>query len=113
MTCALLTMGTASKSKVSSVLPAGNRASARCRSMRRRPRSAISCSASAARKRAAGQPSLSDCAASSAHISLMAGRRSSLKQEFDAGGVDGVVARHATTSRLEAGSTTWTAASSS
>ena len=45
--------------------------------MRRRPRSAISCSASAARKRAAGQPSLSDCSASLAHITLMAGRRRS------------------------------------
>src|SRR5467141_3568706 len=70
MTCTLLTMGTALKSKVSSVLPAGNRALARCRSMRRRPRSAVSCSASAARKRAAGQPSLSARAARAAHIKL-------------------------------------------
>ena len=77
ITCALLTIGTALKSKVSNVLPVGNLAPARCRSMRRRPRSAISCSASAARKRAAGQPSLSDCPASLAHISLMAGRRRS------------------------------------
>ena len=45
--------------------------------MRRRPRSAISCSASAARKRAAGQPSLSDCSTSFAHIDLVAGRRKS------------------------------------
>ena len=58
MTCALLIIGTASKSKVSRVLPGGRRASARWRSMRRRARSAISCSASAARKRAAGQPFL-------------------------------------------------------
>ena len=56
---------------------AASRASMRCRSKRRRPRSAISCSASTARKRAAGQPSLSDCSASLAHISLMLGRRNS------------------------------------
>ena len=37
----------------------GSRASPRWRSMRRRARSAISCSIRAARKRAAGQPSLS------------------------------------------------------
>ena len=55
MTWALLTTGTASKSKVSRVLPGGSRASARWRSMRRRLRSAISCSARAARKRA-GRP---------------------------------------------------------
>jgi hypothetical protein len=45
--------------------------------LRRRPRSAISCSASAARKRAAGQPSLSDCSASWAHTCLIAGKRNS------------------------------------
>src|SRR4051812_31077724 len=73
-------MGTALKSKVSKVLPAGNRALARCRSIRRRPRSATSCSASAARKRAAGQPSLSARAARAAHISLMAGKRNSLNK---------------------------------
>src|SRR6267378_1470691 len=38
MTCALLTTGTASKSKVSRVFPGGSRASARWRSRRRRPR---------------------------------------------------------------------------
>jgi|SRR5262245_38138413 len=38
MTCALLTMGTALKSKVSNVLLVGNLAPARCRSMRRRGR---------------------------------------------------------------------------
>jgi Adenylate and Guanylate cyclase catalytic domain len=113
MTCALLTMGTALKSKVSKVLPAGNRAPARCRSIRRRPRSAISCSASAARKRAAGQPSLSARAARAAHVSLMAGKRSSLSKSSTRGGVNGIVVRHAATSRLETGSTTWTAASSS
>ena len=58
MTCALESIGTASKSKLARVLPGGRRASARWRSMRRRSRSASSCSASAARKRAAGQPSL-------------------------------------------------------
>ena len=52
------TVGTV-KSKLSRVLPGGNRASARWRSSRRRLRSAISCSANAARKRPAGQPSLS------------------------------------------------------
>ena len=59
MTWALLTTGTASKSKLSRVFPSGNRASTRWRSSRRRLRSAISCSANAARKRPAGQPSLS------------------------------------------------------
>src|SRR5713101_1591330 len=49
MIWALLTTGTASKSKVSMVLPGGSLASARWRSMRRRARSAISCSARAAR----------------------------------------------------------------
>ena len=44
---------------------------------------------------------------------LDGGQAQLAQQEFDAGGVDGVVARHAATSRLEAGSTTWTAASSS
>ena len=51
MTCALLTTGTASKSKLSRVLPGGNRASARWRSSRRRLRSAISSSANEARKK--------------------------------------------------------------
>src|SRR5262245_11202381 len=54
VTCALEIIGTASKSKLSKVFPAGSRASTRWRSTRRRPRSAISCSAMAARKRAAG-----------------------------------------------------------
>jgi hypothetical protein len=39
----LLIIGTASNSKLARVLPTGNRASARWRSIRRRPRSAISC----------------------------------------------------------------------
>jgi hypothetical protein len=43
------------------ILPTGSRASARWRSMRRPPRSATSCSAKAARKPAAGQPSLLAC----------------------------------------------------
>ncbi|MGY3239988.1 hypothetical protein ACVMAJ_006878 [Bradyrhizobium sp. USDA 4448] len=63
ITCAFEIIGTASKSKLSKVFPAGKRASTRCRSIRRRPRSAISCSAMVARKRPAGQPSLSDCSA--------------------------------------------------
>src|SRR6516225_3446676 len=78
MTCALLTIGTASNSKLARVLPIGRRASARWRSMRRRLRSATSCSARPARKRAAGQPSLSDCSAIVFHISLTAGRRRSV-----------------------------------
>src|SRR6266403_1629293 len=48
ITWALLTTGTASKSKLSRVFPSGNRASARWRSSRRRLRSAISCSAATA-----------------------------------------------------------------
>ena len=59
MTRALLNIGTTEKSKLSRVLPGSKRASARLRSVRLRPRSAISSSASAARNRAAGQPSLS------------------------------------------------------
>jgi hypothetical protein len=45
ISCALLIIGTASKSKLSRVSPTGSRASARWRSMRRQPRSATSCSA--------------------------------------------------------------------
>ena len=70
-------IGTAAKSKASRVFPGGNRASSRWRSKRRRLRSAISCSPSAARKRAAGQPSLSAVAASAAQASLMPGNRNS------------------------------------
>ena len=44
---------------------------------------------------------------------LDGGQAQLAQQEFDAGSVDGVVARHAATSSPEAGSTTWTAASSS
>src|SRR5256885_11071317 len=79
MTWALLTTGTTSKSKVSRVLPGGSRASARWRSRRRRARSAISCSANAARKRPAGQPSLSAWVASEAQTCLTAGSRSSAR----------------------------------
>ncbi len=50
-----------SKSKPASVFPAGRHASARWRSMRRRPRSAASCSASAARKRAACRAACGGC----------------------------------------------------
>src|SRR6185312_11443317 len=50
--------------------------------MRRRPRSATSCSAMTARKRAAGQPSLSDCSANCGHNILMAGSRSSLSNRL-------------------------------
>ena len=45
MTWALEIIGTASNAKVSRVFPGSRRASARCRSMRRRSRSASSCSA--------------------------------------------------------------------
>ena len=76
-TCAFEIIGTAVKSNVSRVFPGGNRASSRCRSKRRRFRSTISCSARAARNRAAGQPSLSAVAARAAQISLMPGSRSS------------------------------------
>jgi hypothetical protein len=80
ISCALLIIiGTASKSKLSRVLPTGSRASARWRSMRRRPHSATSCSAKAARKRAAGQPSLSAWSARPAHRRRMAGSRSSAR----------------------------------
>ena len=44
---------------------------------------------------------------------LDGGQAQLAQQEFDAGSFDGVVARHAAPSRPEAGSTTWTAASSS
>src|SRR5271163_227547 len=70
-------IGTAAKSKASKVFPGGNRASSRWRSKRRRFRSTISCSPSAARKRAAGQPSLSAVAARAAQIILMPGSRNS------------------------------------
>src|SRR5512132_1534426 len=82
ITCALESIGTASKSKLSSVFPGGRRASARWRSIRLRPRSASSCSAMAARKRAAGHPSLSACSATCDHTSLMAGRRNSLSRRL-------------------------------
>ncbi len=75
---ALLSIGTAAKSKLSRVLPGGRWASTRCRSMRRRPRSAISSSASAASSRTAGQPSWSERSVSCGHIRPIAGRRSSV-----------------------------------
>ena len=78
-TCAFEIIGTAEKSKPSRVLPGGNRASSRSRSKRRRLRSTISGSARAARRRAAGQPSLSAVAASAVQISLMPGSRNSLR----------------------------------
>ena len=71
-------------------------ASARWRSMRRRPRSAISCSASAARKRAAGQPSLSACCGELGPDQLDGGQAQIGKQEFEAGGVDRIGRLHAT-----------------
>jgi hypothetical protein len=49
---------------------------------RRRSRSAISCSAIAVRKRAAGQPSLSERSAKRIQTCLMAGRRSSLSNRL-------------------------------
>lgn len=82
VTCALEIIGTASNSKLSKVFPAGSLASTRWRSIRRRPRWAISCSAMAARKRAAGQPALSDCSANCGHSTLMAGSRSSLSNRL-------------------------------
>ena len=57
----------------------------------------------AARKRAAGQPSLSDCSASLAHISLTPGRRSSLNKSSTRAASMVVLLRHATASRLEVG----------
>ncbi len=57
------TFGRALKSKVASVLPPGRWEALRWRWMRRVSRSANSHSARAARKRAAGQPSLSACGA--------------------------------------------------
>lgn len=77
-TCALEIIGTASKSKVSSVLPGSSRASFRWRSIRRLSRSAISCSASAMIRRAAAQPSLSARSAKAGQICLTAGSRKSL-----------------------------------
>jgi hypothetical protein len=85
---------------------------ARCRSIRRRPRSAP-------RVRRV-QPGIGPQASPPCpHVrrgrpTSADGRQAQLaQQELDAGSVDGVVARHAATSRLETGSTTWTAASSS
>ena len=66
----------------------GNRASSRCRSKRRRFRSTISCSARAARKRAAGQPSLSAVAARARPDQFGAGQSQLAEQQVDAGGVD-------------------------
>ena len=76
-TCALEIIGTASKSKFVRVFSGNSFASPRWRSMRRRSRSVISCSASASSKRAAGQPSLSERSANFSHKCLIAGRRSS------------------------------------
>ena len=77
MTRALLSIGTTEKSKLSSVLLGSRRASARLRSVRLRPRSAISSSASAERNCAAGQPSLSARSANSGQSLAIAGRRRS------------------------------------
>ena len=78
LTWALETMGTRSNSKLASVLPGGSLASARWRSKRRRARSAISCSPSAASSLAAGQPSLSARSANCRHMALALGMRSSV-----------------------------------
>jgi hypothetical protein len=72
-------IGTAAKSKSSSVLLGGSRASARCRSTRRRPRSASSSSARTERNRASGHPSLSARSADSGHSRATAGNRNSCK----------------------------------
>lgn len=77
LTRALLGVGTTEESKLSRVLPGSRGAPARLRSVRRRPRSAISSSASAERKRAAGQPSLSARSANCGHSLAIAGRRRS------------------------------------
>lgn len=82
ITWALEIIGTASNSNVSRVLPGSRRASARCRSMHRRSRSASSCSVIAARKRAAGHPSLLACSANCGYMTLMDGRRSSLRSKL-------------------------------
>ena len=88
MTCALLTTGTASKSKVSRVLPGGSRASARWRSMRRRLALGHLMLGQAARKRAAGQPSLSAWAASVGPDLLDSGQPQLGEEQREAGGVD-------------------------
>src|SRR5260370_14697200 len=90
----LVSTGTASKSKVSRVLPGGSGASARWRSRRRRPRSAISCSASAAKKRPAGQPSLSAWAASEGPDLLEGGQPQLGEEQLDTSGVAGIGGLH-------------------
>ena len=113
MTCALLTIGTALKSKVASVLPAGNRA------LGEMPLDAAAAAVGhlvlgERREEAGGRPALLvGLRGELGPHQLDAGQAQLAQQQFDAGGVDGVVARHAATSRLEVGSTTWTAASSS
>ena len=66
------------------------------------------------RQKAGGRPTLlvRTCGESGPH-QLHGGQAQLAQQEFDAGSVNGIVPLHAATSRLEAGSTTWTAASSS
>jgi hypothetical protein len=106
MTCALLITGTASKSKLSRVLPGGNRASARWRSSRRRLRSAISCSANAARKRPAGQPFFVGLSSKGSPDQFNGGQPQLGEKQLDAGRVAGI-------GRSHAAPTSWTVLSSS
>ncbi len=77
---ALPIIGTAAKSKASKVLPGGRRDSCAWRAMRRCRRSATACSASAARKRTAGQLSASAVSAKLGHMRAKVGRRSSVSR---------------------------------
>lgn len=79
MMCAFENNGTALKSKLSMVLPRSYLASHRLRSIRRRSRSAISCSAKVVRNRAVGHPSLSERSAMVYQPCLMACRHRSLR----------------------------------
>ena len=98
MTWALETIGTASKSKVASVLPAGSRASARCRSMRRRPRSADLVLGERGEE-AGGRPALLVGLLGELGPDQLDARQAQLgEQQLDARGVDGVARRHAATS---------------
>src|SRR5271165_6825894 len=102
MTWALLITGTASKSKLSRVFPGGNRASARWRSSRRRLRSAISCSANAARKRPAGRPAfLVGLSGKGSPDQFYGGQPQLGEQQLDAGSVAGIGRSSCRTNQLD------------
>ena len=98
------TAGTRVKSKFSSVLPGGSFASARCRSKRRCSRSATSWLASAASRRAEGQPSRSARSVKPGPQRPHGGQAQLFEQEVDFGRVHDEGVAHASPPARQASS---------